>query len=354
MVTLGWIAVRIASQTPLLPPPPLPVTLPVRAATAAPIAAPAALRLPPHRTIAVPLAYADMAAPRSQPRPPLRLPDMAQPPSSAAQTLPAPPADGMAALDMMQFIDFSVGFANRHLASDHRYMAGFQPTGSPPPLFTPAILRRDRWRASAWLLWRQGSALAQDAVAVGRLGGSQAGVRVDYDVTPRASARAAPYARLTSALQRPAAPEAAIGLSLQPDRAIPVTLAIERRVALGDGARNANAAMAVGGFGPKPVAAGWQAEGYAQAGVVGFRRGDLFADGKTSLLRPLSGTPVRIGASLSGGAQPGASRLDIGPEVQVRLPLPHIPARLSIEWRHRIAGDARPSSGLAVTLGADF
>jgi hypothetical protein len=263
------------------------------------------------------------------------------------------------AIDMMDFIRFSVGFSNRHFASDGNDLAGFQPSAAPSPLFLPppSPARRaapDRWRASGWMLWRQGSSLARDTAGVGRLGGSQVGARIDYDLTPARSLRAAPYTRLTSALQRPAAPEAAVGLSIQPRRAIPVSIAVERRIALGDGARNANAALAVGGFGPKPVAIGLEAEGYAQAGVVGFRRGDLFIDGKTSLMRPLSATPLRAGASLSGGAQPGASRLDIGPEVQLRLPLPHIPARLSIEWRHRIAGHARPGSGLAVTLGADF
>jgi hypothetical protein len=61
-----------------------------------------------------------------------------------------------------------------------------------------------------------------------------------------------------------------------------------------------------------------------------------------------------VGAALSGGAQPGISRLDIGPEIQVRLPLPQGGARLSVEWRERVAGDALPGSGLAITLGADF
>ncbi len=162
------------------------------------------------------------------------------------------------------------------------------------------------------------------------------------------------YGRLTSALQRPAAPEAAAGVAFQPVHTIPVTIAAERRIALGAGARNATAIMAVGGFGPMPVAKGLEAEAYAQAGVVGLRRTDLFIDGKMSLLAPVRGAPVRVGAALSGGAQPGVSRLDASPELQLRLPLPNANARMSLEWRQRIAGDARPASGLALTLGADF
>lgn len=222
------------------------------------------------------------------------------------------------------------------------------------PLAPPTQPRSDRWRGSAWLLWREGSATPANAVTAGRLGGSQAGLRLDYDLTPGAPGRTAAYGRVSTALNRPASPEGAVGLAWQPVRSVPISLAAERRIALGKGARNANAVLAVGGFGPTPVAPGVEAEAYAQAGMVGFRSRDLFVDGKVSLLSPIARSPLRLGASLSGGAQPGVERLDIGPEVQVRLPLPRLSTRLSVEWRERIAGQAAPSSGLAVTLGADF
>ncbi|ANI78637.1 hypothetical protein [Sphingobium sp. EP60837] len=236
-----------------------------------------------------------------------------------------------------------------------------QPQASPDPSPTPAVplaphgqSRLDRWRGSAWLLWRDGSASRANIITAGKLGGSQAGLRLDYDLTPASSGRAAAYGRVTAALNRPASPEGALGLAWQPSRAIPVSIAAERRIALGKGARDANAVLAVGGFGPTPVFLGLEAEAYAQAGMVGFHRRDLFADGKFSLLSPIARLPLRIGASVSGGAQPGVERLDVGPEVQLRLPLPQVSARLSIEWRERIAGQASPPSGLAVTLGADF
>ena len=112
--------------------------------------------------------------------------------------------------------------------------------------------------------------------------------------------------------------------------------------------------LAVGGIGPARIAPSLEVEAYAQGGMVGFRSRDLFADGKISLLSPLGNSPVRLGASLSGGAQPQVERLDIGPELQIRLPLKPVGARLSIEWRERIAGGAAPTSGPALTLGADF
>lgn len=212
----------------------------------------------------------------------------------------------------------------------------------------------DRWHGSAWLLWRDGSATRADAIAAGRLGGSQAGVRIDFDLTPHAPSKATAYARASTALNRPASPEAALGLAWQPARTISISIAAERRIALGKGARNANAVMAVGGFGPTPVAPSLEVEAYAQGGMVGFRSNDFFVDGKMSLLSPVGHSPLRIGASLSGGAQPQVERLDIGPELQIRLPLKPVAAKLGIEWRERIAGHAAPSSGPAVTLGADF
>jgi hypothetical protein len=112
--------------------------------------------------------------------------------------------------------------------------------------------------------------------------------------------------------------------------------------------------FAAGGFGPTAVALGLEAEGYAQAGMVGLRSRDLFADGKLSLMVPLRCHPLRIGGSISGGAQPGVERLDISPEIQVRLPIPNMASRVSVEWRERIAGQASPPSGLTVTLGGDF
>nr|WP_256869215.1 hypothetical protein [Sphingobium lactosutens] len=278
------------------------------------------------------------------------IPAVRQPPPS---TLAPLSANQGAQVDFLEFIRFTTAFANRHHASDDVSGA---PTALPRPLQTPAQQERraDRWRGSSWLLWRPGDASRADIATVGRLGGSQAGLRIDYALPIASIRRASGYARVTSALEGPAAPEAAVGLAVQPFPALPVSFAMERRIKLGDGARNAMALLAAGGFGPTRIAAGIEAEAYAQAGLVGFHRRDAFIDGKLSLSSSLPHTPLRIGATISGGAQPGVERIDIGPEIQLRLPLPRTAARLSVEWRERIAGKAAPSSGLAVTLAADF
>ncbi|MDV5821996.1 hypothetical protein [Sphingobium naphthae] len=258
------------------------------------------------------------------------------------------------ATDLLDFIRFTVAFSNRHFASQDMSAAPSPIPFAAPPAAQATQTPADRWQTSAWLLLRPNGANDVQAATVGRLGGSQAGLRIDYALAPRSPHRPAVYGRLTSALQKPAAPEAAVGLAIRPLPALPVSIGVERRIALGDGARNAMAAVVAGGFGPIDIAPGLQAEAYAQAGIVGFNRRDAFVDGRFALFKPIDGTPVKLGGAISGGAQPGVSRLDIGPEIQVRLPLPRTAARLSIEWRERIAGDAAPSSGIAITLAADF
>lgn len=343
---LSWVLVRLASPGtgifPIEPTPAPAASRPVLTSAIVPparadAAQPTRYVAPPHAPPPPPIFGAGVGAPASKyaPLPPTR------PPTSPDDSMP---------VDLMEFITFTVAFANRHYASDPAYRAA-PASPQPSPLLLAPAPSPDRWRASAWLLWRPGSA-PTDAVTVGRLGGSQAGLRVDFDMTPHAPARTAAYARLSSALQRPAAPEAALGVAFQPSRTVPVSIAAERRIALGAGGRNANTLMVVGGFGPSRIAPSLEAEAYAQAGMVGFRSRDKFIDGKLSLLSPLNG--FRLGGSLSGGAQPQVQRLDIGPEIQFRLPIRPVGARIGLEWRQRIAGNAAPASGLALTLAADF
>lgn len=242
----------------------------------------------------------------------------------------------------------------------HRPRDGEQSAGPawqvPPPgtLFDqqgqPAT---DRWHLGFWALWRAGGGPGRAAID-GRLGGSQIGARLDFDLTPGAPGRVASYARVSTAMNRPASPEAAVGLSYQPARRLPLTIALERRIALGPGGRNANSLYAAGGFGPKAIGPSLTAEAYVQAGLVGFRATDGFVDGKLAVLTPLRHTGIQVGMSVSGGAQPHVSRVDIGPEIQFRLPLPNAAARLSLEWRERIVGNAAPPSGPAITLATDF
>jgi len=221
------------------------------------------------------------------------------------------------------------------------------------PVSADALSRR--WSATAWMLWRPDVAggLAQAPL----LGGSQAGARIDYRVAEGRLGRFGLYGRISRALTGAPAEEAALGVAFRPGRA-PVSVLAERRQRLGRGGRSGFALLAAGGLNPREVAPRLMAEGYAQGGMVGLPGLDGFADGKASLGYRLTPGRARsrltLGASLSGGVQPGAGRLDVGPELSLRLPAGPAALRLSVEWRERVLGDARPARGPAVTLVSDF
>ncbi|MDF0543677.1 hypothetical protein PX699_15100 [Sphingobium sp. H39-3-25] len=214
---------------------------------------------------------------------------------------------------------------------------------------------RDHWQLSAWMLLRRG--MDGNATAgTGQLGASQIGMRIDRELASGGpmDGRLTAYARLSRALIDPASPEGAIGVAMQPMRRLPLTIGLERRIALGDGGRNAMAVVGATGIGPMALPGRMELEGYGQAGMVGVNSRDAFADGRLSLLRPVGHGRIAMGLGLSGGAQPQVARLDIGPEVRARLPVAGGMIRLDAGWRARVAGKARPGSGPAITLAGSF
>lgn len=206
-----------------------------------------------------------------------------------------------------------------------------------------------RWAGSAWLLARRdgGPALAPG----GTLGGSQAGARLLYRLNDDASRPLALASRIYFPLHRPAGAEAAVGLDWRPSTRVPLHVLVERRQRLGREGRSAFAVTLYGG-GSADLGPGWRLDGYAQAGLVGTRSRDAFFDGAARLSRAIG--PIEAGGGLWAATQPGASRLDAGPHLALPIRIPDASLRLSAEYRFRVAGDARPSSGPALTLGVDF
>ena len=98
------------------------------------------------------------------------------------------------------------------------------------------------------------------------------------------------------------------------------------------------------------------AEGYAQGGWVGGSYATAFADGQARVTNIIALGParLRLGAGAWGGAQKFASRLDVGPTAAVDLGRGAVSARLSVDYRMRVAGNASPGDGLAVTLSTGF
>ena len=201
-----------------------------------------------------------------------------------------------------------------------------------------------RWSLSAWVYARrrEGAAL----VPGGLLGGSQLGARLRFHL----SAPLSLSARVSAPLRRPRGAELAVGAEWQPARSVLRILA-ERRQALGSEGRNAFSLTLHGGASAVSLPAGFRLDSYAQAGVVGARSRELFADGALRATRPVIGG-LSLGAGAWGAAQPGVSRLDVGPSATLRMPT--LSATLSADWRFRVAGDARPGSGPALTLSTDF
>jgi hypothetical protein len=200
---------------------------------------------------------------------------------------------------------------------------------------------------STWAFVRQGG--APQLATAGSLGGSQVGARAIYAL----SNRLAISARLYSPLNEPSSAEAALGIEVPPLGAVPVRLLAERRQALGRAGRSAFAIMAHGGASEQPVLGPVRLDAYAQAGLVGLRSPDGFVDGAVRLGVPVTKN-IKLGLGAWGAAQPGASRLDVGPQASYRLPVLGGGVNASLEWRVRVAGDARPGSGPALTLSTDF
>lgn len=214
------------------------------------------------------------------------------------------------------------------------------------------------WSLSAWALVREkGSAPSLPyAPVAGELAGSQGGVRLAYGFGKEGRLRA--YGRAAMALERRQQSEAAVGLTYSPVAAVPLDIAMEQRVKLGREGRSAMAAMVVGGVSGKELAHNFRLDAYGQAGMVGLRSRDAFADGAVVVDRAWNldqeRQSLRIGAVITGAVQPGLSRVDVGPRVTLPLPGVGKGARVAVDWRQRIAGNAQPDRGLALTLGVDF
>ncbi|MGN6375683.1 MAG: hypothetical protein ACTHMG_09020 [Sphingomonas sp.] len=301
----------------------------------------------------VPFLAPSSAAPRVR----LASPARAQPPVARVPS-PVPHAPGAAAprdpkLVLLALAGLSrFGRAQDHEAPPPPVLVSPVPAAAPPPLMAGRAPRpRSRWSGDVWLLARGGGS-AGSAFGVGQLGGSQAGLRLAYAIGH--ARRVALVGRVDTPLHGTGR-EAAIGVEWRL-RGNALRLVAEERVPL-DGGQAAPAAGVIAGLNPTPVAAGFRLEAYGQAGAIDRGGVQGFADGAARLTHPLPriGPFVPdLGAGAWGGAQQDAARLDIGPSLGMAFRLGKLPARVTLDWRQRIAGHARPGSGVALSLGADF
>lgn len=272
----------------------------------------------------------------------------------------------------------TAGMANMHVpASMLQYRepkSAYAPAGeaapmagrdAPQALYAPWLsepIKREsptqRWMLSSWVLLRDGAsepALAAQQPSYGR---SQLGAVVHFTLDSLSGHRPRAHLRGSVALDGAKENEAALGLSARPIPDLPLRLYGEARVqetALGSEVRGA--AFAVTEFAPLSLPAGFEGETYLQAGYVTGRNKTGFVDGQARITSSLiDGDDFRlgVGGGAWGGAQEGASRFDIGPSAGLSWRLGQARARVSADYRFRVAGEAAPSSGPAVTISAGF
>lgn len=256
------------------------------------------------------------------------------------------------------------------VAASHQllYLAAFAQLPLPPEVLAarpdlaapmPSQRLQSRWSGDGWLLWRQDSgALPVGGFAPASYGASQAGAVLRYQLRPNSRYQPLAYLRITSALNSPGQPEAAFGFGARPLPRLPVSLLAELRVTESGGRTRVRPAIAVvGGLPRQRLPLGFGLAGYGQVGYVAGPDASGFVDGQARLDRRiarLGSSELRGGGAVWGGTQRGAGRLDVGPSASVELRLGPTNARLSADWRFRVAGQAAPASGPAVTLSAGF
>lgn len=222
------------------------------------------------------------------------------------------------------------------------------------------------WSADGWLLLRSGgnafnapgAGLPGAVIPTGFYGGSQGGLILRYFFAPGSRINPALYLRGSSGLERPRGEEVAAGVSFRPVPRLPVRLLAEGRVTrTTTGTIVRPAAALVSELPPAHLPLGTRAEAYLQAGYVGGRGSTAFVDGQARIEHPLVSSnsfELRAGGGAWGGAQRGASRLDVGPTATFSFRIGPTNTRVSADYRWRVSGNAAPGSGPVVTLSAGF
>jgi hypothetical protein len=233
-----------------------------------------------------------------------------------------------------------------------RIAAMSRPVNSSTPTFPAEAVKPkfDRVQLAAWALLRSqqtGVAGSTSLASGGTLGASQAGSRLTYYFTRQVAA-----SLRTSTVVGRRGGEIAAGVRVQPIVSLPVWITAERRQRLGqysDG-RNAFALFFESGLYQRPMPWHFDLDAYLQGGFVGLKSRDAFIDGSLTLTRPVFRN-FSAGLGVWGGAQPGLYRVDVGPRVTMKV---RRNIRVHFDWRQRVAGNALPGSGPAVTLAGDF
>jgi hypothetical protein len=193
----------------------------------------------------------------------------------------------------------------------------------------------------------------------GQYGGSQSGLIATYALSHFAGkpdkTKLALLLRGAIAHDNIAEREVAAGLRWHPVRKVPISLTVERRFR--NARSDAFAAYVAGGVSEVALPLDFRLDGFAQTGFVTRKDGGAFFDASARAERSVSQIgplPIRAGVGLWTGGQEGIFRIDAGPTISGQIPVADTRLRISADWRFRIAGDATPASGPALTLSTAF
>ena len=226
------------------------------------------------------------------------------------------------------------------------------------PLLPQRRQPASRWSGDGWVLLRDDTTTAITS-GRGSYGRSQLGAVLRYRLAPDAARQPSLFVRAVAALQGAVQRDVALGASLRPVPAIPVVIAAEARASqTATGTEIRPAAFAYTQVPPARLPLGLQATAYAQAGYVDGSFATAFVDAQARIDRSFksvgNGIDLRLGAGNWGGAQQGAARLDVGPRAAVTFRLGEGRGEVAADWRFRVAGDAEPGSGPAITFSTGF
>ena len=329
---------------------------------------PPAAAAPPDIVVAAPIiAFAGVTRPQL-PDPMLPAMLVATPPAIPAPapegpsvTAAAPAATSVPGFDLAVSAYAQLARGNRR-AADALFSAALAAGTDAPQASEWARAQRQlrrRWSGDAYALFRDAGLAGPTASPV--LGGGQSGASLSYRIDPLAPRPLAVFGRIYAAHDAnnaidPRSAQAAIGVRWQMRPGI--SIAAERLVAIGADTRSDwNLRVAAGGerrLGRIGI------DGYAEAGARG--NGDLYAGGEAHALVGLGAVgPVQLaaGPGVWGSIQSAADvvgRVDIGAGITARLPAGVAVTGVAVTgtWRWRVAGNAAPGSGPALTVGMAF
>ncbi len=225
---------------------------------------------------------------------------------------------------------------------------------TPPGIFQTRRTAASPFSVYGYAFYRPG-ANGESAIAQTRYGGTQAGAVAAYRINRPEDQRVDLLGRVSYSPDDPNSLEFGAGLRWQPGRSLPISVATEYRRRV-DGTGTA-IIYAAGGIDRQPLAADFTLSAYGQAGIFEQDGVHGFFDAQASVLRPagrLGPIAVEAGAGAWAGGTDAVHRLDIGPRLSFQLKTGGAPVTLAADYRFRIAGDAAPGDGPAITVSTGF